>query len=148
MKNFLTGLIIGLLITTIPVAFASMLPPKTVSFSDVNDTDWYFPYVNYLFQIDMISGYTDGTFKPENAVNRAEMTKIIYQTFEEFQKLDVRSRVSSLEDQVEALQAIVGTLDLPGTCYYNNKWYQDGESDLSSGRTCKSNGVMPPPVHS
>jgi hypothetical protein len=33
--------------------------------------------INYAFNQNIISGYPDGTFKPENRINRAEFTKIV-----------------------------------------------------------------------
>ena len=42
------------------------------SFIDVNKNAWYYDYVGYLAKYDIINGYTDGTFKPDESVTRAE----------------------------------------------------------------------------
>jgi len=45
-------------------------------FSDVSANSWYSQSVNYLSSIDILSGYPDGTFKPGNAITRAEFATI------------------------------------------------------------------------
>lgn len=47
-----------------------------VSLSDIT-FHWGKDYINKLIDIGSISGYTDGTFKPDNPVTRAEFTKIL-----------------------------------------------------------------------
>ncbi len=133
----MSGLITGLLIAAIPVAFA--MPIISKSFSDVNESDWFYQSVSYLSTQGVISGYSDGTFKPEKSINRAETAQMIYETYSD---LDVRDEISSLENQIEALQTKVDTLGLQGTCYYNNEWYEDDESDPNTACTCQSDGTM------
>lgn len=51
---------------------------KTVTnFSDVLRTHDKFVAIGYLQQSGIIGGYPDGTFKPDQAINRAEVLKII-----------------------------------------------------------------------
>lgn len=47
------------------------------SFKDVTASDWFNSYVETGAAIGIISGYKDGSFKPENPVTRAEALKII-----------------------------------------------------------------------
>ena len=139
MKKFILGLVTGLLITIIPVAVAFALPVAPTSFSDVYESDWYYQSVSYLSSQNVISGYSDGTFRPDNLINRAETAKMIYKTYTD---LDVREEINSLENQVEALQVKIDTLSFEGTCYYNDQWYDEGESDPASACTCQSDGTM------
>lgn len=46
-------------------------------FSDVCPDSWYYPFVAELSGMDAISGYSDGTFRPNNTVTRGQMIKII-----------------------------------------------------------------------
>lgn len=46
------------------------------SFPDVDNT-WYNKYIGYLEDKDVLSGYEDGTFKPNQTVTRGEMCAII-----------------------------------------------------------------------
>ena len=55
-----------------------------VEYTDVKDGDWYAPAVRTLSGLGIITGYTDGTFKPYKAVTRAEFTMIAMR----FGKLD------------------------------------------------------------
>ncbi len=45
-------------------------------FSDVNSNDWFYKYVREAVNRNIIEGYSDGTFRPNNCVNRAEAMKI------------------------------------------------------------------------
>ncbi len=48
-------------------------------FSDVLRTHDSYVAITYLNENNVISGYADGTFKPENPINRAEVLKVILQ---------------------------------------------------------------------
>ncbi|MGO4890248.1 S8 family serine peptidase [Anaerobacillus sp. MEB173] len=47
------------------------------SFKDVTKTDWFAPHVDYLTKTNIIGGYEDGTFQPNNEVTRAEAITMI-----------------------------------------------------------------------
>ena len=46
-------------------------------FSDSDEEDWFFGYVSTGVSLGIIQGYDDGTFKPEQTVNRAEAVKML-----------------------------------------------------------------------
>lgn len=46
-------------------------------FPDVNNNDWFGPFVCVAKQKGIVKGYADGTFKPAQAVNFAEASKIV-----------------------------------------------------------------------
>ncbi|MFA6529082.1 MAG: S-layer homology domain-containing protein [Candidatus Gracilibacteria bacterium] len=46
-------------------------------FSDVEAGAWYEDYITSAYEEGILSGYTDGTFKPGNYINRAEALKIL-----------------------------------------------------------------------
>jgi|GEM_PF-5569261 len=50
------------------------------SFTDVAADAWYFGYVACLTESGMISGYGDGTFRPNEAVTRQEMAVLLAKT--------------------------------------------------------------------
>lgn len=60
-------------------SFAFLLLSTTTfaNFSDVNDSEFYQEAIEFLAENKIINGYDDGTFKPNNEVNRAEMLKIV-----------------------------------------------------------------------
>jgi hypothetical protein len=46
-------------------------------FSDVPPGSTFYDYIETLYNIGAITGYTDGTFRPDNWVTRGQITKII-----------------------------------------------------------------------
>ncbi len=50
---------------------------KAVKFTDVKNTSWYYSYVTRLAELKITGGYTDGTFKPNNPVTRAEFVTFL-----------------------------------------------------------------------
>jgi uncharacterized protein YkwD len=49
-------------------------------FPDFESTEWFAKYVATANKLNIIDGYPDGTFQPENPVNKAETLKMILQT--------------------------------------------------------------------
>lgn len=47
------------------------------SFPDVAEDAWYNKYIAYLEDKDVISGYEDGTFRPNNTITRGEICAVI-----------------------------------------------------------------------
>lgn len=58
---------------TLPSALAK-------TFSDIAQDDEHFLATYYLSEKEIIKGYEDGSFKPKNAINRAELLKIILES--------------------------------------------------------------------
>ena len=50
-------------------------------FPDVKDGEWYVSYIVTAADKGIISGYPDGTFRPQNTVNTAEFLKMLTLTF-------------------------------------------------------------------
>lgn len=48
----------------------------TVTFPDVKNDQWYAQAVNTMATLKVVNGYTDGTFKPNAKITRAEFTAI------------------------------------------------------------------------
>ena len=46
-------------------------------FTDVKPTDWFAPYVTAAKDAGLIEGYSDGSFKPESKITRAEACAIV-----------------------------------------------------------------------
>jgi len=57
-------------------AEASTPATPTCPFPDLDKTAWYYSYVCGAFSDQVVSGYPDGTFKPEQNINRAEALKM------------------------------------------------------------------------
>lgn len=49
-------------------------------FADIENGKWFTPYVLTAYDLDLVSGYSDGSFRPEKTMNRAEFFKIVAKT--------------------------------------------------------------------
>ena len=78
MKKFLLLLITICFISASSVAYAR-------TFSDIR-SPVLDRALNYLYHHDILSGYPDGTFKPDKTINRAEALKIIFLSL--YEKID------------------------------------------------------------
>lgn len=61
---------------------ALSVPVFAATFPDVPENHQNFAAIEYLKSAGIINGYPNGTFGPDNAINRAEATKIIDNAFE------------------------------------------------------------------
>jgi hypothetical protein len=68
--------------TSTPVAPTATPVPATptacaITFSDVPVGSAFYPYIHCLACLGIVSGYPDGTFKPNNTVTRGQLSKIV-----------------------------------------------------------------------
>lgn len=50
---------------------------KSNSFKDAESTHWAYSFINSATAIGWITGYSDGTFRPDNNITRAEVVTIV-----------------------------------------------------------------------
>ncbi|MCQ2456839.1 MAG: S-layer homology domain-containing protein, partial [Clostridia bacterium] len=50
---------------------------ETTKFKDVKKNSWYSGYVGWAVENDIVGGYEDGTFKPNNPIRRQEVAALI-----------------------------------------------------------------------
>lgn len=62
--------------TTMAMRFCQEIPTGENIFSDVDQDDWFYDYVVGSIQYGWINGYSDGTFRPNDTITRAEVTTI------------------------------------------------------------------------
>jgi hypothetical protein len=55
-------------------------PSDKLGFSDVILHEWYMPYLATAKAGNIIQGYPDGTFKPDQTVNYVELIKMFFET--------------------------------------------------------------------
>ena len=46
-------------------------------FTDVPQTNTFYPYVETMFNMEIVEGYPDGTFRPNNHVTRGQISKMV-----------------------------------------------------------------------
>lgn len=61
---------------SIAARFADLTKTEPLSFSDVAKTNWAYDSIAKAATKNWLSGYPDGTFRPNNKINRAEVTSI------------------------------------------------------------------------
>lgn len=69
------------LVLSVFMMMSMTLCVSAVTFSDVDTTHNRYTAITTLADMGIINGYTDGTFKPDNAVTRAEMAKMVSLVF-------------------------------------------------------------------
>lgn len=75
MKNVMITILASLtLVSATPVMAAS-------SFSDVPETNWAAPAITFMVDKQIVNGYSDGTFKPEKTVTKAEFVHMYHKLF-------------------------------------------------------------------
>lgn len=60
-------------------------PGGNHNFSDVSTGLWYSSFIAAAVQAGLVNGYTDGSFKPNNFLTRAEMSKVLVRTIDHHQ---------------------------------------------------------------
>ena len=56
--------------------------PQTNRFADITTGSWYAQAINYLAGQDILTGYPDGSFRPNTVISRAELTAVMSRFFE------------------------------------------------------------------
>ncbi len=64
------------------------VPMINTNFTDINGDEWYADYVAYAEEMGIISGYLDGSFKPNQPITRAEFVTIASR-FAYLEKMDL-----------------------------------------------------------
>ncbi|MCI9626443.1 MAG: hypothetical protein HFI90_06630, partial [Clostridia bacterium] len=57
-------------------------PPVKTTFSDISSVEWAREGILYLSENNIINGYEDNTFRPDNSITREEFVAIIVRAFE------------------------------------------------------------------
>ncbi|MBU1935486.1 S-layer homology domain-containing protein, partial [Patescibacteria group bacterium] len=72
-------------IVFLPIILLTLFPITGfayVNFSDVNDDSHYKDAIDWMSENGFINGHPDGTFRPDDCVNRVELLKMIFETLE------------------------------------------------------------------
>jgi peptidoglycan lytic transglycosylase len=83
-NRYIISLVLGVgIISSIPFVYAQetvteeVVPETTAIYSDVDTGHPEYVAIKYLSENGIINGYADGSFKPDNLVNRVEALKIV-----------------------------------------------------------------------
>lgn len=104
------------------------------SFSDVKGTDWYFDAVSIAKENNLISGYKDGSFLPEQTITREEAMAIMTKAMQ-ITKLDTALSAADIDQQLAAFSDR-GSI---------SKWAESGAAAcIKSGIVVGSDGNIEP----
>lgn len=119
MKKLINTVVAGVLFLTLTAGgvFAENMP-----FSDVDADHHYSEAINYLHDTGIVDGYEDGTFQPNNMINRAEFLKILVAA--KVGEPSVSEYSNCFNDVAEAWYA-------PYVCYGKSVGWVDGYPDGS-----------------
>jgi len=103
-------------------------PVTIVAFEDVDSSHWAYKSIASLKNANIISGYGDGYFYPENNVTRAEFVKILVGAM----KLDIKEKKSTFEDVNESdwFAPYVAAAQENGIVRGDGRYF-DGNSNIS-----------------
>ena len=119
-KNIISLLLSVILLISTTSVFAKDYSDYPQKFWDVSKSHWAYNYISELTDKNVISGYDDGSFKPENTVSRAEWSKMMVTASKlEINKTDYY--ISDLNKDHWAYNYVITAKD-----YMN--WYQNGDS--------------------
>lgn len=80
MKRLFSMLIILTLVVGL-LGGGSVFAEDALEFSDLPDTHWSYPYVKYMVDNGIVTGYPDGTFRPNDPFSRAAFATLLYKSF-------------------------------------------------------------------
>lgn len=69
-------------------------------FPDVDETQWYFPYVMSAYNDGVVSGYEDGTFGPANCVTKPEVLKMASEAYYTDEEINVPLNVGGFPIEI------------------------------------------------
>lgn len=69
--------------------------PANISFSDVKNSHWAYDTINDIASLGLVSGYPDGTFKPNNKMQRDEIVSVLAKWLEKDGKLPATATISN-----------------------------------------------------
>lgn len=97
----------------------------TTGFRDLTEQHWAYNYISELAQKGIISGYEDGTFKPEDYIMRGELAKLLSEAFN--QKGTERSEYSDIENHwaksyIESTQQFIPIRDKTELLFHPNEY--------------------------
>jgi len=102
------------MITIIGMLFnISVYAEQDSSFSDVSESDWFYESVMAMHKYGIISGYDDGTFRPESIVTREEFATMMVKSLQ----LEIVESTSSFSDV--------------GDDYWASKWIETAKPFLT-----------------
>ncbi|UED73703.1 S-layer homology domain-containing protein [Brevibacillus sp. DP1.3A] len=65
----------------VSILFSTPVPVQASQFSDIPDGHWARESVDFMVKKGVLSGYSNGAFRPNEAIDRAELTVMVHKLF-------------------------------------------------------------------
>ncbi len=142
--NTSIAVVLGVSLAT-PALFSSPAIAQKSFFSDVSGTYWAKPFIERLSREGVINGYSDGTFKPEQTVTRAQFAVILRNAFSEnpVRKSRVFKDVPTKHWAAASIDKAYTTGFMSG--YSDNTFRPDQKITKAQTLVFLSNGLQLPP---
>ena len=101
------------------------------AFTDLKAGAWYEDAVNWAAENGIVDGCGDGTFRPDRAVTREEMAKIVYNTYH----LEIGGAAPAALSFADADQISPWAVTAMEWCVANDIYQGDSDGMLSPGET-------------
>lgn len=88
------------------IAQVQLAPAQLDTFTDVSSGHWAHDYIEGLAKLNVINGFPDGTFQPNEPVTRAEFAAILRQAFLQSQPITAQTPFSDVPANYWATNAI------------------------------------------
>lgn len=89
--------------TKLTAVFADGLKKgELISFSDVNESDWFYTYVSEASAYGLVSGLGDGIFDPYANIKREDAALIVYRLLDALGRAPIGSKVFSDRSEISA----------------------------------------------
>jgi len=133
------------------VAPTTALPAAEPTFSDVPPSYWAYPFIEALAKRDVVRGFADRTFRPNQPVNRAEFAALVESAFENSQQQRSPVDFNDVQPGFWAIPAINRAYSTGFMEGYPGKVFRPGQliprvqaiAALSKGLNLTSSGDVP-----
>lgn len=98
---------------------AASTAAASTSFKDVKSSDWYYSSIQKLISKELVNGFEDGTFKPNQEISRAEFLKLVDLSLQ----LDIPANLSGKPWYTPYVSAAVEA-GIHRTSDFNGNWTQ------------------------
>ncbi|ASJ52516.1 hypothetical protein BP422_02505 [Brevibacillus formosus] len=87
----------------VSILFSTPVPVQASQFSDIPDGHWARESVDFMVKKGVLSGYSNGAFRPNEAIDRAELTVMFHKLFN---KLRPNLNKESSEQKIQKFEDV------------------------------------------
>lgn len=105
--------------------YSKSVVPYVINFTDVYTNTWCYDAINTAVYYDVVHGFSDGSFRPNDTINFNQMTAMILNTL----GYDVTTLTGTWPSNIQTLAVKLGL--------YKNLAFADGAAAITRGEACQ-----------